>query len=947
MHPRPPKTDHLPRAVAAVVIAGLLRAVSHAAPAWEEGVAAILRSRCAGCHHDGDAAGGLSMETFARLRAGGESGDPIVPGDAAASLLVRRLDATDDGHMPPADQPQPSAMETERLRAWIAAGAAGPAVDRSILADLVVPALPPFAGPRPVTALAISPDGSHVAVARGGAVELRGPDGSTTSLGDLPKRTTALHFSADGATLVVAGGTAGLSGTVQLRDAGSGAVRHTFGGHRDLVHDAELSPDGTILATAGYDRVIHLWNSSDGALLRSIDVHTAPVLDLAWHPSGRVLASASADETVKVWRARDGMRLDTLKEPQGEVRAVLFTPDGGHVVAAGRDRRVHLWRFVTLDEPGLNPPLHARFAHESPVVALAISADGTTLLSAAEDRSLALWTLPDLLPRPAPPRRPDIAARLVARPDGAFLAGRMDGSIDVVGVGEPPPVAAAADAPQPTVVPAAAPAPVAEVTLADVEPNDDPARAGTVPPGAADAPPSAVAVAGRIGTPGDADLFRFAARRGVPVILEINAARSGSRLDSRVEVLHADGRPVERVTLQATRDSWFTFRGKDSNQSDDFRLHNWTEMELDEYLYAGGEVVRLWLYPRGPDSGFKVHPGTGTRHAFFDTTPVTHALGEPAWIVTPLPPGASPLPNGLPVFRLLHENDDASHRRFGTDSLLTFTPPADGEYLARVSDVRGFGATNDTDDWRYALRIRAPRPSFTASLGARDLAVSPGSGREIPFSIVRDEGFEGPVRIGIGNLPAGFTFHGPVEIEAGQERAVGVLSAAPDAVDPDAVADAAVTVTAAATIDGREVVQELGSLGDLKVGPAPKVTVEILDAAGGGRAAPEEPLRFRVRAGETISARVRASRHDFADRIELGGDDSGRNLPFACYVDNIGLNGLLIVEGQSEREFFVTAAPVARPGKRLFHLRATADGGQASLPAEIEILPAAAEGERR
>ncbi len=96
---------------------------------------------------------------------------------------------------------------------------------------------------------------------------------------------------------------------------------------------------------------------------------------------------------------------------------------------------------------------------------------------------------------------------------------------------------------------------------------------------------------------------------------------------------------------------------------------------------------------------------------------------------------------------------------------------------------------------------------------------------------------------------------------------------------------------------------------------------------------------FKIRAGETIQARVKADRHDSADRIELGGDDSGRNLPFGCYVDNIGLNGLLIVEGQTEREFVITASPVAKPGRRFFHLRATADGGQCSAPVLLEVVP--------
>jgi hypothetical protein len=85
---------------------------------------------------------------------------------------------------------------------------------------------------------------------------------------------------------------------------------------------------------------------------------------------------------------------------------------------------------------------------------------------------------------------------------------------------------------------------------------------------------------------------------------------------------------------------------------------------------------------------------------------------------------------------------------------------------------------------------------------------------------------------------------------------------------------------------------------------------------------------------------VRADRRDFKSRIELGGEDSGRNLPHGVYVDNIGLNGLLIVEDQTEREFFITAARKARPGTRLFHLRANGDGGQCSQPVLLRILEA-------
>ncbi len=908
------------------VLGALMAVPALAAPAYEREIAPILRTYCSGCHNDREAEAGFSVERFASLRNGGDgAGDPIVPGDAAASLLVKRIKSHDADHMPPPDEPQVPAADLATLEAWIAAGASGPAVDASILETLSVPALAAYAGLKPVTALALAPDGSRLAVARGRAVEIVGvgqvgaASPGPLSFADLPGKVAAVHFTRDGARLVIAAGIVGLRGVAEIRDAATGTVVQSFAGHRDLLSDAELSPDEATLATAGYDRSIKLWNVADGALLRSIDVHNGAVSDLAWHPSGTMLGSASADETIKLWRASDGVRLDTLSQPQGEMTGVAFTPDGSRVIGVGRDKRIHLWKLVSLDTPAINPPLLARFAHEAPIVALALAADGGRLVTTAEDRSLKSWSLPDLVLEQDFPRQPDLVAAIVAAGSGSFIVGRMDGSLGTIGVAGQPPAAVAEHAPPSTAGRDAAPATAAPAaTVAEAEPND----------AAAEAQPAAVpaTISGAIQSAGDADCFLFSARAGEPLLLEVVAAKAkpASKLDSRIEVLHADGRPVEQVVLQAVRDSWFTFRGKNSAEADDFRLHNWEEMELDQYLYANGEVIKLWLYPRGPDSGFMVYPGAGARHTFFQTSAVTHALGEPAWIVEPLPQGSAPVANGLPVFRLFYENDDEPTRRLGTDSQLMFVPPAEGSYVARVTDVRGFGGPADH---HYALAIRAPRPTFTVALGGKDPKVSPGSAKEIVFTATRIEGFEGPIRIEVEGLPAGFTFHGPVEIEAGQREAVGVLAAAADASAPDESADKAVRVRAIGSVAGQEMVRELGTLGDLQLAAAPKLTVEIL------------PPEITIRPGQTISAQVKVVRHDFAGRIEFGKEGAGRNLPHGVFIDNLGLNGLLVVEGQSEREFFITAAPKAPPGRHCFHLRTNQADGHASLPAVIEVVP--------
>lgn len=926
-----------PSALLLGLLAGLLPAPGRADFLYERDIAPILRTYCAGCHNDADREGDFSVETFAALRQGGDRGDPLRPGRADDSLLVRLLEGRARPPMPPPDEPPVPPAELARLKAWIAAGAPGPRQDASILARLVAPQVPVTGRQRlPVTALTYAADGRRVAVAMPGRVELRreltGPADHVFT--NLPGKVNAVRFSPDGRQLVAATGIPGLNGVARLWAAADAAPVRDFAGHRDTLFAAEFSPDGGTLATAGYDRIIRLWRVADGELRHTLDVHNGAVFALAFSLDGAVLASASADQTVKLWRAADGARLDTLNQPQAEVHAVAFTPDGRHILAAGADRRIHLWRFIATNAPALNPHLVSRFAHEAAITALAVAPDGRSLATAAADRSLKLWSLPDLEERHAFPLQPDQVAAL-AWPEhtAGFAVARLDGSLDFIALPAMKESAPVAPAPALAAANPPAPAPAGKPNaFTEQEPNDTPPQAQPL------ALPALVS--GAIQRPGDVDLYRFAARAGEPLALAIHATSDGSALDSRIEILAPDGRPVEQVVLQAVRASWFTFRGKDSDTSDDFRLHDWERMELDEYFYANGEVVRLWLYPRGPDSGFKVYPGEGRRHTAFFTTPIAHALNEPGYVVRPWPAGSQPPPNGLPVFRLNWENDDDPAREAGVDSRLVFTPPADGDYLVRVSDTRGFGgATNFT----YRLEARSARPDFHVTVEGLNPKVSPGSGRELRFVAVRREGFDGPIRIDVANLPPGFTASTPVEIEAGQRIALTTLHAAADAADPDEAADAAVVVTATARLPGGEVTRSLGTLGNLQLGAPPKLTVEILPDAPAAEI-PRRPdgtpaeVEFTLRPGETITARVRAVRHDFQDRIEFGNEDSGRNLPHGLYVDNIGLNGLLIVEGQTEREFFITAAPVARPGIRRFHLRARGDDGQVSRPAVIRVL---------
>ncbi len=909
----------------------LLPAFISAAPVeYHTDIAPLLRDYCAGCHNAGDYEGGLSVETFAALMEGGETeGKTILtPGKPDESYLLQTVLKTAKPAMPPKKEPQPTADEIALLKRWIEEGAKGPAKehDVSLLSTLNVPEIAPTpAAKDAITAAAFSRDGSLESFARHGRIELHGTDGKNVRTLETPEgKINALHFSADGTKLVAATGISGLKGEAIVFDTKRGAVIKTIGEgtHRDILFDAEFSPDGAILATAGYDRNIHLWDLATGKLLRSMTSHNGAVYDLAFSPDGTVLASASGDGTCKIWLVATGERLDTLNQPEAEQYRVAFTPEGKHIVAAGADNRIRLWRFVSKTAPKLNPLLQTKFGHEDDIVDLAVSPDGKQLVTTSSDRSLKLWSLPALETIKDFGPQSDLLAVLAFAGKGEILfASRLDGSQERLPLaGLAPPAHAAAENDAVTVK--ATDVEVETLKLTEAASGSNPMlvrRSET---------------RGKIGAMGETDDYPFTAKAGETWVFEVNAQRSKSKLDSKLAVLDAKGAPVEQVVLQAVRDSWLTFRGKDSMTSGDFRVHNWEEMELDELLYVNGEVVKLHLYPRGPDSGFNVYPGSGDRRTWFQTTPMSHPLGQPCYIVRAFPPGTDPARNGLPVYRLYYENDDDPERRAGSDSVLRFTAPADGDYRVRLSDTRGFGG----DGYDYTLVARGLKPDFNVATAWKDLKLAPESGREIAFTATRMDGYEGPVEVTVSGLPETLSISQPIVIEPGQDRAFATLRSTGTFKGLTEEEAAKVKVTASAMIDGKVVAKEAGKAMAVGLLDQQKLRVHLKPDGGSGKVGADGVLEFTIHPGETISAIVAADRHGLAGDIAFGKEDAGRNLPHGVFVDNIGLNGLMLQPEDNEKRLFITASKIVRPMVRDFHLVTPAGGGHTTQRVRLRIV---------
>jgi hypothetical protein len=407
----------------------------------------------------------------------------------------------------------------------------------------------------------------------------------------------------------------------------------------------------------------------------------------------------------------------------------------------------------------------------------------------------------------------------------------------------------------------------------------------------------------------DTDHFAFDAKKGQTWIIETLAAQAGSPADTKLEVLHTDGKPVARLLMQAVRDSYNNFRSVDANNPD-IRLQNWEEMELNEYVWFNGDVMKIIRMPRGPDGGCFFYINDGKRRAYFDTSATSHSLDEPCYVVQPYPLGSSIAANGLPIFTVNYQNDDSGDRKIGRDSRLTFTAPADGRFVVKVTDTRGWGG----ERFVYSLAIREPKPDFSIKLAGMNPTVMPGASVGFSFRAERTDNFDDPIQIDITGLPAGYWATSPLIIEAGHDLISGSLHAMPDAAKDADWSKLKITATA------KGLTHDAGTFGKVTLRAKPKFII-VLEPDAGGKpvmrdlAEETKALELTLAPGQSVKAWLRAVRLNDKGIINL--DVHG--LPHGVIIDDIGLNGVQIREGENERPIFFRAANWVQDQDKLCH----------------------------
>jgi WD40 repeat protein len=355
----------------------------------------VLKANCISCHNKTTTKAGLNMETPALMRKGGDSGEGVIPGKSADSLIVQAAIHTEDLAMPPKNNKTGAVNltppEIALLKTWVDQGAH----DSVKIARAVTwQALPPSV--EPIYAAALTGDGRYAACGRANEIWLY----------DLATQQPAGRLTDE-----------------HVPDARGAA-------HRAMVETLAFSPDGERLASGSF-REVKIWRRSEASIPL-----TLPAAALASHPQSIVLSpdrtrlcTLGPDGVASIVAVKDGRSLAT-GEPLEKVRAIAWSPDGQSLALGRQDGTIRLWSGPEWKEAKTLPPGEA-----ASLAALAWAADGSSLFIAGEDgkvRGLSLAdgkvTLTYAIPG---------TVALACSPDGAHLAaGLKDGAVQVWSVPE-------------------------------------------------------------------------------------------------------------------------------------------------------------------------------------------------------------------------------------------------------------------------------------------------------------------------------------------------------------------------------------------------------------------------------------------------------------------------------------------------------------------------------
>ena len=192
------------------------------------------------------------------------------------------------------------------------------------------------------------------------------------------------------------------SGEAFLWDLRNRAQAQAYLGHTDLGRAADISPDGSLVASGSgplalpanlddMDATARIWDADSGEELLVLQGHEHMVDSVRFTLDGQHLLTGSWDGSIRRWDLGTGEQIQRYDIPEApRVNMIDVLPNGAQFVSASGDGIIRLWDIES------GEVLREYLGHEAPVNGVNVSDDGTLIVSAAgdfggTDPTIRLW----------------------------------------------------------------------------------------------------------------------------------------------------------------------------------------------------------------------------------------------------------------------------------------------------------------------------------------------------------------------------------------------------------------------------------------------------------------------------------------------------------------------------------------------------------------------------
>ena len=169
------------------------------------------------------------------------------------------------------------------------------------------------------------------------------------------------------------------------------SLDHLFLGHQGAVSGVAWSADGRWLFSAGSDNTLRQWDTTTGKATRLYSGSNKPLVSLAASANGQRLVAATNDNRILGWplkadAATAAVASDLAITTPTPIIDVAINADGTIIATGGNDNVISLWNSATTSLRERLP------GHTSTLRTVAMTADARRVVSGANDRFVIRFT---------------------------------------------------------------------------------------------------------------------------------------------------------------------------------------------------------------------------------------------------------------------------------------------------------------------------------------------------------------------------------------------------------------------------------------------------------------------------------------------------------------------------------------------------------------------------